>query len=135
MVTKASGLRAVDLLTSLMPTVIRNTPLKHKLTLECFVIAAKDVKKLLTDSGVECDSADLDVLIGKLEGKSIPELIKEGSGMMASMPSGGSGGAAAAGGAAAGGAAPAKEEEKPKEEEPEEDVDMGDLFGGGDDDY
>lgn len=38
-----------------------------------------------------------------------------------------SGGAPAAGGAA-------KEEAKP-EEEPEEDVDMGDLFGGGDDDY
>merc|ERR1719225_2377510 len=32
------------------------------------------------------------------------------------------------------GAGAAKEEEKPKEEEPEEDVDMGDLFGGGDDD-
>jgi len=39
---------------------------------------------------------------------------------------------AAAGGAkAAGGAAAAA----PVEEEPEEDVDMGDLFGGGDDDY
>merc|ERR1711971_697399 len=36
-----------------------------------------------------------------------------------------------------GGAGPAAAEEKPaeKEEEPEEDVDMGDLFGGGDDDY
>lgn len=41
--------------------------------------------------------------------------------------------AAGAGAAAAGGAAAA--EEKPKEEEPEEDVDMGDLFGGGEDDY
>ena len=37
--------------------------------------------------------------------------------------------------AAAGGAAEAAPAEKPKEEEPEEDVDMGDLFGGGDDDY
>lgn len=35
--------------------------------------------------------------------------------------------------AAAGGGA--KAAEAPKEEEPEEDVDMGDLFGGGDDDY
>merc|ERR1712037_157145 len=33
----------------------------------------------------------------------------------------------------AGAGAAAVEEEKPKEEEPEEDVDMGDLFGGGDD--
>merc|ERR1712051_173164 len=40
----------------------------------------------------------------------------------------------AAGAPAAGGAAAAKEE-APAEEEPEEDVDMGDLFGGGDDDY
>ena len=71
--------------------------------------------------------------MSKLEGKSIPELIKEGSKDLATM--GGSGGAAPAGGA--GGAAPAEAaaEEKPKEEEPEEDVDMGDLFGGGDDDY
>ena len=48
---------------------------------------------------------------------------------------GGGGGAAPAGdaGAAGGDAAPAKKEEK--EEEPEADVDMGDLFGGGDDDY
>ena len=72
--------------------------------------------------------------MSKLEGKSIPALIKEGSKDLASMPSGG---AAPAGGAAAtaGDAGEAKKEEKPKEEEPEEDVDMGDLFGGGDDDY
>jgi len=40
--------------------------------------------------------------------------------------------APAAGG---GGGAAAAKEEAPVEEEPEEDVDMGDLFGGGDDDY
>jgi len=37
--------------------------------------------------------------------------------------------------AAGGGGGAAKAEEAPPEEEPEEDVDMGDLFGGGDDDY
>lgn len=41
--------------------------------------------------------------------------------------------APAAGGAPAAGKAAAAE--APKEEEPAEDVDMGDLFGGGDDDY
>ena len=73
-------------------------------------------------------------MINKLEGKSLPDLIKEGSKDLAAMPAGGSGGAAAADAGAAAGDAPAKEDKK-KEEEPEEDVDMGDLFGGGDDDY
>lgn len=96
---------------------------------------ASDVSKLLSDSGVSVDEDSLKVMMSKLEGKSIPELVKEGSGMMASMPAGGSGGAAAAAtGGADAGAAEAKEEPK-KEEEPEEDVDMGDLFGGDDDDY
>ena len=49
---------------------------------------------------------------------------------------GSAGPAAPAGDAPAAGAdAAAAEPEKKKEEEPEEDVDMGDLFGGGDDDY
>lgn len=87
---------------------------------------------LLKASGVEADSASLDIMMSKLEGKTIPELIKEGSKQLASMPSGGGGGAAAATPAAGGEAA---KEAAPVEEEPEEDVDMGDLFGGGDDDY
>jgi len=69
-------------------------------------------------------------MIKKLEGKSLQDLIKEGTKDMASVPSGG---AAAAGPAAGAAAAAPKVEEKP--EEVEEDVDMGDLFGGGDDDY
>ena len=73
-------------------------------------------------------------MMTRLEGKSIPQLIAEGSGKLASMPAGGGGGAAASA-PAAGGDAAAAEPEKKKEEEPEEDVDMGDLFGGGDDDY
>jgi len=71
-------------------------------------------------------------MMSKLEGKSIQELMAEGKKDLASMPSGG---AAPAGGAAAAGATADAPAEKPKEEEPEEDVDMGDLFGGGDDDY
>lgn len=94
--------------------------------------AADDVSKLLTDSGVSVDKASLDVMIKKLSGKSLPALVAEGSGMMASMPAGG----AAAAAPAAGGAPAAEEkvEEKKKEEEPEEDVDMGGIFGD-DDDY
>ena len=42
---------------------------------------------------------------------------------------------ASGGGGGGGGAAAAAPKEEVKEEEPEEDVDMGDLFGGGDDDY
>ena len=98
-----------------------------------FVCAAKkDVEDLLKASGVTADSNDLDVLMSKLEGKALHELVQEGSKSLASMPAGG---APAAGGAAASapaGEAPKKEEKAP---EPEADVDMGDLFGGGDDDY
>jgi len=43
--------------------------------------------------------------------------------------------APASGGGGGGAAAAAAPKEEAKEEEPEEDVDMGDLFGGGDDDY
>lgn len=84
-------------------------------------------------SGVAADEESLNVMMSKLEGKSIQELIAEGSKGLASMPSGGAGGAAAASGGDAG--APKEDKKEEKEEEPEEDVDMGDLFGGGDDDY
>ena len=58
-----------------------------------------------------------------LRGQDIGDLLKNvGSG----APAAGGAGPAAAD-------APEAEAEKPKEEEPEEDVDMGDLFGG--DDY
>ena len=78
------------------------------------------------------DAEALKTMMAKLEGKSIPDLVKAGTKDLASMPSGG---AAPAGGAAAGAAAGGDKKEAKKEEEPEEDVDMGDLFGGGDDDY
>lgn len=95
------------------------------------ITAKKDVEDLLKASGVTADAESLTVMMKKLEGKSIPELIAEGQKDLAVC----GGGAAAAGGAAAGGAAEAAPEPEKKEEEPEEDVDMGDLFGGGEDDY
>ena len=78
------------------------------------------------------DKENLKLMMSKLEGKSLQDLIKEGSKDLAAMNTGG---AAPAGGAGPAAADAPKEEEKPKEEEPEADVDMGDLFGGGDDDY
>ena len=99
-----------------------------------FPLAKKDVQDLLKSSGVEADDESLTTMINKLEGKSIPELIAEGNKSLASMPSGGAGGAAAAAPSGDAGAGDEKKEEKEEEKE-EEDVDMGDLFGGGDDDY
>ena len=82
----------------------------------------------MKEVGVAADKENLKVMIEKLKGKSIPELIAQGRSQFASMPAGGSGAPAAA---PASSGAPAKKEE-PKKEEPQEeevDVDMGDLFG------
>ncbi|KAK0432870.1 ribosomal protein 60S [Armillaria solidipes] len=89
--------------------------------------SAADIKKVLSAVGIEADSDRLSSLISELSGKSIDQLIAEGSSKLASVPSGGAGGAAAPA-AASGGAAPAAAEEKKeeKEEEKEEsDDDMG----------
>lgn len=91
----------------------------------------------MKNSGVEADSDSLSVMMRKLKegGKSIPELMAEGRGQMASVsaaPAGGAGGAPAAD---AGGDAKADEKkEDKKEEEEDEDIDMGGMFGD-DDDY
>ena len=81
--------------------------------------------------GVSVDSAALKTFMARVEGQQLHELINAGSSQLAKMPAV-SGGAAAApsGGAAAADAAPAEE----KKEEAE-DVDMGGLFGGDDEDY
>ncbi|KFH41003.1 60S acidic ribosomal protein P2-like protein [Hapsidospora chrysogenum ATCC 11550] len=87
--------------------------------------SAADVKNVLESVGIEADEERLNNLISELEGKDINELIAEGNGKLASVPSGGAGGAAA-GGAAAGGAAAEEAKEEAKEEEKEEsDEDMG----------
>jgi large subunit ribosomal protein LP2 len=88
---------------------------------------AKDISKILESVGIEADNDRLNTLLKELEGKSIDDLIAQGSSKLASMPSGGA--AAPAGGAAApagGAAAAAPKEEKKKEEVKEEsDDDMG----------
>ncbi|EJU03651.1 ribosomal protein 60S [Dacryopinax primogenitus] len=92
--------------------------------------SAADVKAVLAAGGVEADEERLEKLISEVKGKSVNELIAEGTAKLSSVPAGGAGGAAAAPAAAAGGAAAAaeedpKEEEKKEEEKEESDDDMG----------
>ncbi len=58
-------------------------------------LGEEDVSKLLTKVGVAVDKENLKVLIEKVGGKSIPELVALGSTKFASMPSGGASGASA----------------------------------------
>merc|ERR1711887_401794 len=76
---------------------------------------------------IEAEDDKVALVVKELAGKSIEELIAEGSTKLASMPAGGGGGAAApaAGGAAAAADAPAAKEEKKEEPEEESDDDMG----------
>ena len=103
-----------------------------------FYLGENDVAKLLKDSGVSADEADLKTMMTRLkaDGKSVVELMAEGRGKMQSVGAAPAGGAAT-GGATAGGDAGAgddkKEEDKKEEEEDEGDIDMGGMFG--DDDY
>jgi len=78
--------------------------------------SASDVKTVLSAVGIEADDSRLDKLIAELKGKSVNELIAEGSSKLASVPSGGGGGGAAP---SAGGAAPAAAAAEEKKEEKE----------------
>jgi len=93
-------------------------------------IGEDDVAKLLKDSGVSVESADLKVMMSKLSGKSVPELITEGQSQMATLSAPAAGGAVAA---SADAPAEAPAEKKEEKEEEEEEIDMGGMFG--DDDY
>ena len=93
--------------------------------------SAADVSKVLKEAGAEKDDDKVKALCEAMKGKKFHELVAEGTAALSKL--GGSGGAPAA----AGGAGPAKEakKEEVKEEEPEEEVDMGGLFGGDEDEY
>merc|ERR1711878_44826 len=78
----------------------------------------KNLKNLLDAVGIDCDDEKAKIVVEQLKGKSIDELLAEGSTKLASMPAGG--------GSSAGGAAPAAAKEEKKEEpEEESDDDMG----------
>merc|ERR1712088_1191646 len=74
------------------------------------------VSKILESVGAEIEADKLDKVFSELDGKSVDDVIAEGMGLLASVPSGG--------------AAPAAEAKKETTEESASDSDMGfDLFG------
>lgn len=96
-------------------------------------VTADDIKSLLKAGDVEVDETKLNKFLGDLKssGKSVDELMAEGSSRMASLGGGGAAPAAAAStGAApaAGGAAEAAAPAKPESESEEEEVEMGGFF-------
>jgi large subunit ribosomal protein LP2 len=88
-------------------------------------VSEANIKKLLDGVGIDCDSEKAAIIVKELAGKNLEELIAEGNGKLASVPSGGAAPAAAAGGAAAPAAAAAVEEVKEEEPAEESDDDMG----------
>merc|ERR1740121_407455 len=85
------------------------------------------VAKLLKDAGVPADKENMKMMMDKLKGKKIHEMVAEGRGKFASMPAGGAAAPVAA--AAATKAAPAKKEEKVEDDD---NLEGGfDMFGDG----
>ncbi|XP_043485727.1 60S acidic ribosomal protein P2 [Polistes fuscatus] len=87
-----------------------------------------DIEKILSSVGIEADNEKLKKVINELNGKSIDDVIAQGSEKLSALPVGGAAPAAAAapGAAAAAPAEEKKEEKKPAKEESEsEDDDMG----------
>jgi len=90
----------------------------------------KSIEKILSSVGIETDSVKAEKVISELTGKSVEELIAQGSTKLATMPSGGAAAPAAAAAAPAAGDKKVekkeeKKEEKKKVESEEEDGDMG----------
>ncbi|CAG98144.1 ribosomal protein P2 alpha [Kluyveromyces lactis] len=84
--------------------------------------SSDNVKAVLESVGIEVEEEKVSSLLSALEGKSVEELIAEGTEKLASVPA--SSGAAASG-AAASGASEAAAEEAPESEKEESDDDMG----------
>ncbi|XP_064391822.1 large ribosomal subunit protein P2-like [Halichondria panicea] len=83
------------------------------------------IVSILDSVGIDVDNEKLGKLMSELDGKDINEVIADGMGKLASMPSGG---AVAVSSGDASGDAPAeekKEEKKKEESEDESDDDMG----------
>merc|ERR1712169_57032 len=81
----------------------------------------KAVKKILTSINATIDNAQFDKVFSELDGKNIEDVIKEGMGLLASVPSGGD---------TCGAPEAKKEDVKADVAESSSDDDMGfDLFG------
>ncbi|KAJ3302339.1 60S ribosomal protein P2-alpha [Kappamyces sp. JEL0829] len=87
-------------------------------------VSADKINAILSAVGIEVDSGRVSSLLSQLEGKDLAEVIAEGNGKLASVPSGGAAVSSGAAPAAGGAAAAAKEEEAPAAKE-ESDEDMG----------
>lgn len=88
------------------------------------------ITKILDSVGITADTAEIEKVIAKLDGKNLDELIKAGDAQLMNVPGGGGGGGG--GEAAAGGDAPAAAAVVEEEEE-EEAAPAIDMFGGDDD--
>nr|CCA17514.1 ribosomal protein putative [Albugo laibachii Nc14] len=96
--------------------------------------SAANIEKILNSVGIEIDSERLEKVISELYGKSIDQIIAEGSKKLASFGGCGSAGPSAGGDAAASGA-PAEEKVEVKEEAEEVDMAGGLSMFDDDDDY
>merc|ERR1712018_604903 len=86
------------------------------------------VKSILESVGAEINDEQFDKVFSELDGKNVDDVVSEGMGLLASVPSGGAA-APPAGGAAAAAGGEAAAAEKKEESEAESDSDMGfDLF-------
>ena len=76
-------------------------------------VNAANIEKVLSSVGVEVDKKNLDIVLKNIAGKSLDDLLAEGTPKLAAVGGGGAAAAPAAGGAAAADApAAAKKEEK-----------------------
>ena len=90
---------------------------------------AAAIKAVLGSLEIEADDAAIDLLLSKLEGKELAEVITAGKEKLSKFGGGGGGG-----GGGSGGADEAKEEAKEEEEEEEEEVELGGGLFGDDED-
>merc|ERR1740121_3083222 len=90
-------------------------------------VSAKDIEKVLSAAGIECDMEMAEKLVTAMAGKNLTEVISEGREKLKGFGGGGGAAPAAGAAAAAGGAAPAAAAVVEEEEE-EEEMDF-DLFG------
>ncbi|CAB60595.1 Large ribosomal subunit protein P2 [Caenorhabditis elegans] len=86
-----------------------------------------DLKNILSAVGVDADAETAKLVVSRLAGKTVEELIAEGSAGLVSVSGGAAPAAAAA--PAAGGAAPAADSKPAKKEEPKEESDDDMGFG------